>query len=169
MVGGSSPSFPATADRAHTRSTREGLADQSRQPPSTVASENASRSPFAATAQGPNKPVHLVYLCGGLLLFYLLKWTTEWVWGYFTRAPSELYVTVFAAVVALVTGIVTYRHERVYGLVNEVCAELKKVSWPTGKEVKAATVVVIIMTIISALILGFFDFMWSNITQVIYG
>jgi preprotein translocase subunit SecE len=96
----------------------------------------------------------MVYLFGGLLLFYLLKWTTDWIWGYFTRAPNEFYVTAGAAVAALV---------------NEVTAELKKVSWPTLKEVKAATIVVIVMTIISAIILGFFDFMWSNITQFIYG
>jgi preprotein translocase subunit SecE len=102
-------------------------------------------------------------------LFYLLKWTADWIWGYFTRSPSELYVTVLAAVIALVTGIIVYRNERVYGLVNEVCGELKKVSWPTGKEVKAATIVVVIMTIISAIILGLFDLMWSNITELIYG
>jgi preprotein translocase subunit SecE len=123
----------------------------------------------AATDNAPNKPVHMVYLFGGLLLFYLLKWTTDWIWGYFTRAPNEFYVTAGSAVVALVTGISLYRHERTFGLVNEVCAELKKVSWPTGKEVRAATIVVIVMTIISALILGFFDFVWSNVTQFIYG
>ena len=53
----------------------------------------------------PNKPVHIVYLGGGLLLFYLLKWTTDWIWGYFTRSPNEFYVTAGAAVVALVVGI----------------------------------------------------------------
>jgi preprotein translocase subunit SecE len=134
-----------------------------------VAQDTSPSFLHSSYAQGPNKPVHLVYLCAGLLFFYLLKWTTDWIWGYFTRAPSELYVTLFAGVVALVTGIALYRNERTYGLVNEVCAELKKVSWPTGKEVKAATVVVIIMTIISALILGFFDLVWSNVTEFIYG
>lgn len=124
---------------------------------------------MATTDNAPNKPVHMVYLGGGLLLFYLLKWTTDWVWGYFTRAPNEFYVTAGSALAALVVGISLYRHERTYSLVNEVCAELKKVSWPTGKEVKAATIVVIVMTIISALILGFFDFIWSNVTQFIYG
>ena len=124
---------------------------------------------MATTDNAPNKPVHLVYLCGGLLLFYLLKWTTDWVWGYFTRAPNEFYVTAGSALVALVAGIAFYRNERTYNLVNEVTAELKKVSWPTGKEVKAATIVVIVMTIISAIILGFFDFVWSNVTQFIYG
>lgn len=122
-----------------------------------------------AQENAPNKPVHLVYLCGGLLLFYLLKWTADWIWGYFTRSPSELYVTVFAAMVALVTGTALYRNERTYTLVNEVTTELKKVSWPTGKEVKAATIVVIVMTIIAAIILGFFDFVWSNVTEFIYG
>jgi preprotein translocase subunit SecE len=122
-----------------------------------------------ATDNAPNKPVHLVYLFGGLLLFYLLKWTTDWIWGYFTRAPNEFYVTAGAAVSALVTGIIFYRHERTNNLVTEVTAELKKVSWPTAKEVKAATIVVIVMTIISALILGLFDMVWSNVTQFIYG
>jgi len=134
-----------------------------------VALENSPRIKLPSVSQGPNKPVHLVYLGGGLLFFYLLKWTTDWIWGYFTRAPSELYVTVVSAVVALIVGISLYRHERTYSLVNEVCAELTKVSWPNGKEVKAATLVVIVMTIISALILGFFDFVWSNVTKFIYG
>jgi preprotein translocase subunit SecE len=98
-----------------------------------------------------------------------LKWTVDWVWGYFTRTPSEFYVTTLAAAAALITGISLYRNERTYGLVNEVCAELKKVSWPTAKEVKAATIVVIIMTIVSALILGLFDLVWSNVTEFIYG
>lgn len=117
----------------------------------------------------PNKPVHLYYLVGGLIMFYLLQWTTEWLWGYFTRTPSELYVTVLSAVVTLALGVYFYRHERVYALATEVAAELKKVSWPTSKEVKSATVVVIIMTFISALILGFFDFIWSRFTMFIYG
>jgi len=122
-----------------------------------------------AQENAPNKPVHLVFICGGLLLFYLLKWTTDWVWGYFTRSPSQFYVTALSALVAFVAGVVFYRNERSYGLVNEVCAELKKVSWPTTKEVKAATLVVIVMTILSAVLLGFFDFVWSNVTEFIYG
>jgi preprotein translocase subunit SecE len=122
-----------------------------------------------AQENAPNKPVHLVYLCSGLLLFYLLKWTTDWIWGYFTRAPDQFYVTAFAGLVALVAAVFFYKHERTYTLVNEVTAELKKVTWPTAKEVRAATIVVVVMTIISAAILGFFDFIWSNVTKWIYG
>ena len=117
----------------------------------------------------PNKPVHLYYLCAGLIMFYLLQWTVDWLWGYFTRTPSELYITVFSAVGALGTGIYLYRNERAYTLVTEITAELKKVTWPTAKDVRAATIVVIVMTIISASILGTFDLVWGKVTQLIYG
>jgi preprotein translocase subunit SecE len=117
----------------------------------------------------PNKPVHLVYLCGGLVLFLLLKLTTDWVWGYFTRVPDEFYVTVFALVTALFLSIYFYRHERTYNLINEIAGELKKVTWPGSKEVKSATIVVVIMTIISASLLGLFDMVWSKLTEFIYG
>lgn len=117
----------------------------------------------------PNKPVHLIYLCGGLLAFVLLKWTGDWIWGYFTRTPNELIITTAAAVVALAAGVYYYRRESTYSLVNEVASELKKVTWPTWPEVRVATIIVIIMTILSALILGFFDFVWGRVTELIYG
>lgn len=122
-----------------------------------------------AQENAPNKPVHLMFLCGGLLLFYLLKWTIDWIWGYFTRAPSEFLITLISAVVALFVGIALYRNERVNTLANEVAAELKKVAWPSSKEVKQATIVVIVMTLISAVILGVFDYVWANLTDIIYG
>ncbi len=117
----------------------------------------------------PNKPVHLVYLCGGLLLFYLLQWTGDWIWGYFSRSPNELYLTIGSFVVAFLTGVITYRNQNIYGFINEVAVECNKVTWPGWKDVRAATIVVIIMTIISASILGFFDLIWSKVTQLIYG
>ena len=117
----------------------------------------------------PNKPVHLIYLCGAVLLFYLLQWSIDWIWGYFGTAPTESRISVFAAVVAAVTGIVLYRNDRFYQLANEVSGELKKVTWPTAKEVRTATLVVIIMAVISAVILGLFDGMWTSVTELVYG
>lgn len=122
-----------------------------------------------AQENAPNKPVHLIYLCGGLLLFFLLKWTIDWVWGYFTRVPSEFWITIMSASAALMGGVYFYRNEKVYTVVNEIAAELKKVAWPSAKEVKQATIVVLIMTVISASILGVFDYIWANLTKVIYG
>ena len=122
-----------------------------------------------AQENAPNKPVHLIYLCGAVLLFYLLQWSIDWIWGYFATAPSESKITLMAAIGASVAGIVLYRNDRVYHLANEVSSELKKVTWPTAKEVRAATLVVIVMAIVSAIILGLFDFVWTNLTELVYG
>ena len=117
----------------------------------------------------PNKPVHLIYLVGVVVAFYLLQWSIDWIWGYFGTPPSEFKITITAAVVATLTGVIMYRSDKYYYLANEVASELKKVTWPTAKEVRTATFVVVIMAIISAIILGLFDFVWSNLTELVYG
>jgi preprotein translocase subunit SecE len=117
----------------------------------------------------PNKPVHLIYLVGAVVLFYLLQWSIDWAWGYFSTSPSDFVISVIAAIGATVTGIALYKNDKIYTLTNEVATELKKVTWPTAKEVRAATIVVIVMAIVSALILGLFDFVWSNLTELVYG
>lgn len=122
-----------------------------------------------AQENAPNKPVHLIYLCGAVLVFYLLQWSIDWIWGYFATSPSESKISLVAGVGAVVAGIVLYRNDRAYQLANEVAIELKKVTWPTAKEVRTATLVVIVMAIISAVILGLFDFVWSNLTELVYG
>ena len=124
---------------------------------------------MAQQENAPNKPVHLIYLCGAVLLFYLLQWSIDWIWGYFGTSPSDFKISLMAAVGAVVTGIALYKNDRVYHLANEVSGELKKVTWPTAKEVRQATIVVIVMAIISAIILGLFDFVWSNLTELVYG
>ena len=117
----------------------------------------------------PNKPVHLMFLCGAIAAFYLMKWTIDWIWGYFVAVPDEFAVTAIAAIVALVLGIALYRRERVYTLATEVASELGKVTWPTAKEVRAATIVVVVMALLSAAILGLFDLVWAQLTEVVYG
>ncbi len=121
------------------------------------------------TDNAPNKPVHLIYLCGAVVVFYLLQWTIDWLWGYFATAPSDFVISLIAAGGAIVTGLVAYKNDRLYHLVNEVASELKKVTWPNAKEVRAATIVVIVMALISAVVLFLFDVVWSGLTDKIYG
>ena len=44
----------------------------------------------------PNKPVHLMFLSGAIVAFYLTKWSIDWIWGYFVTAPDEFIVTAIA-------------------------------------------------------------------------
>lgn len=111
-----------------------------------------------------------MYLIGAVVTFYLLQWSIDWVWGFFTPStPSDFKITMVAAVVTVVFGTVMYRNDRIYNLANEVASELRKVTWPTAKEVRSATLVVIVMAIVSAVILGLFDLVWSNLTELVYG
>ena len=118
---------------------------------------------------GPNKAVHLMFLSGGLILFFLLNWTAEWIWGYFVRYPNEFIIDGLAFALALGIGIAVYRNERVYALANDVASELKKVTWPTRKETQMATIVVIVTVAIAAVIFFGFDLLWSYLTDLIYG
>jgi preprotein translocase subunit SecE len=99
----------------------------------------------------------------------LLQWSIDWIWGYFGTSPTESKISVVAAIIATTAGIALYRNDKLYHLANEVSGELKKVTWPTAKEVRSATLVVIVMALVSALILGVFDFVWTNVTELVYG
>jgi preprotein translocase subunit SecE len=111
-----------------------------------------------------------MYLCGAVLLFYVLQWSIDWLWGYFGKPPGEFAISMVAAVGAVVVSLGLYRNDRVYNLANEVTQELKKVTWPSAKEVRAATIVVIVMSLVSAIILGLvFDGVWSKLTELVYG
>jgi preprotein translocase subunit SecE len=51
--------------------------------------------------------------------------------------------------------------------VQEVWAELKKVHWPSRKEVTAATVVVLVVVLVVAVFLGLVDFGVSRLVQLV--
>jgi preprotein translocase subunit SecE len=71
-------------------------------------------------------------------------------------------------VTAIALTIVLKRNERVSTYALEVGNELSKVTWPTWKETKMATFIVIIITIIISLILGVFDWVWAALSSIVY-
>jgi len=56
---------------------------------------------------------------------------------------------------------------RAMGFLGEVWTELKKVHWPSRKETYAATVVVLVITVLVAVFLGLVDFGISHMVQAI--
>ena len=113
---------------------------------------------------GPNKIVHLTFALAALLAAFLLSHTVDWAWSYFAK-PNDLLVNAVALLVAGTAAVVAYRNEQVFASVVEVTRELEKVTWPTRKETSAATVVVIVTVLISAIILSSFDVLWSKLTS----
>jgi len=56
---------------------------------------------------------------------------------------------------------------RAINFFSEVWAEMKKVHWPTRKETYAATMVVLVVTVLIAVFLGVVDFAISHMVQAI--
>jgi preprotein translocase subunit SecE len=61
-----------------------------------------------------------------------------------------------------------WRDPRVKGPATQVVEEMARVSWPTMAETRAATLAVILATLICAAMLGVFDYGWGMITETVY-
>jgi preprotein translocase subunit SecE len=75
----------------------------------------------------------------------------DWVWAAFAVTGAAL--------------IYLLRNPVAQEFANDVMVELRKVTWPGGKEVRQSTVVVIVTVVIVSLILGAFDLLWANVIQ----
>ncbi|MEE2991645.1 MAG: preprotein translocase subunit SecE [Gemmatimonadota bacterium] len=60
-------------------------------------------------------------------------------------------------------------YERAIDFLREVKAELTKVNWPSQSELTGSTMVVIVITIILAVFVGFIDFMLSALLSRLLG
>jgi preprotein translocase subunit SecE len=69
---------------------------------------------------------------------------------------------------AAVAAVLAWKNPRVQKVSLEVAGELNKVTWPTMRETRAATVAVVIATAIAAVILGIFDYVWAALSARIY-
>ena len=68
----------------------------------------------------------------------------------------------------LAVGLTLYLRRRYSTLAMEIGNELSRVTWPTWPETRLSTIVVIIVTVIIALILGAFDYVWAQLSSLVY-
>jgi preprotein translocase subunit SecE len=79
----------------------------------------------------------------------------------------DLMVRGIAVLVGAVLFIALYRHERSNEFMNEVITELARVTWPTPKETSNATVVVMVMVVVSGMFLGLMDYIWTTLLKMV--
>ncbi len=94
------------------------------------------------------------------------------LWGYWPQhiPRTDPFVSnVAAIVIAVVAAVIAARRERWFKFLTEVVIEISQVVWPTKAETRAATVVVIVITLISSGLLATMDSLWSAITDWLYG
>jgi preprotein translocase subunit SecE len=80
----------------------------------------------------------------------------EWTWS-----------TVIGLGIAGATGLYLWVTPKTHDVSLDVAAELRKVTWPSLAETRAATIAVIVASLIAAVLLGMFDVFWQFLTDKI--
>lgn len=102
------------------------------------------------------------------LVVRVLLETSAATWGIVAKYYSMDWVKHgLPAVLGVGTFAALQFNRKVQVWADEVVTELLKVVWPTKKDTMAMTVVVCIMLLISSFILGFFDFVSSNLVKLV--
>jgi preprotein translocase subunit SecE len=120
--------------------------------------------------------IQMTFVAAAVFLFWLLDKTVVLLWKLasdtWTMLPEvdrvSIYLTVASGIIAALITRALYANEKLNRLSHDVIGELVKVSWPTRDEVYVSTIVVIITSIISSIILGVYDAIWSAVTDLIY-
>lgn len=117
------------------------------------------------------KWVNLSYLAAAFLFYYIVfsfSVKVSATWNLETQIRNaDLVFRLFSMACGGGLFIYLYRHELANKFMNEVIVELARVTWPTQKETVSATIIVIIMVIISGMILGALDYLWTALLQLV--
>jgi preprotein translocase subunit SecE len=82
-------------------------------------------------------------------------------------AGDWTWCTVIGLAIAAAASLWLWFTPKTHDVSLEIAAELRKVSWPSLPETRAATIAVIVASIIAAVLLGLFDVFWQFLTDKI--
>ncbi len=121
----------------------------------------------------PKRIVAIAYVVAALALGVFLEKVIELVLAYtrvndFDVIGGWLLSSVLGFGVAAVAAVVVWRIPRTQTVSLEVALELQRVTWPSVRETRAATVAVIVASAVASVILGVFDMVWSWLSSVVY-
>ena len=121
----------------------------------------------------PKRIVAIAYVVAALALGVFLEKVIELVLSYarvndFAVFGDWSLSTVLGFGLAAVAALVVWRIPRTQTVSLEVALELQRVTWPSLRETRAATVAVIVASAVAAAILGVFDMVWSWLSAKIY-
>jgi preprotein translocase subunit SecE len=86
----------------------------------------------------------------------LLGGDSTWTWS-----------SIIGLGIAAAAGVYLWRRPDTHEVSLEIVAELRKVTWPSLAETRAATIAVIVASVIAAVLLGLFDVLWQFVTDKI--
>ena len=106
----------------------------------------------------------------GMFLTEVLRMGWDWAGWVDTRIIGEDWTltSLIGFGISFVGAIAIWMRKDARDVSLEIVSELRKVTWPSAAETKAATIAVLVCTAIVAMILGIFDFTWAGFTNRIY-
>jgi preprotein translocase subunit SecE len=97
------------------------------------------------------------------LVFSYTRWNDFPIFG-----DDWTLTTVVGYGIAAVAAVAVWRTPKLHSVSMEVAGELKKVTWPSLRETRAATVAVVLFSFVAAALLGLFDYVWAWLSGRIY-
>lgn len=111
------------------------------------------------------KWVNLSYVVAAALLGYIVTELANHASGVFDLEARVRHFELWARGAGVLCGALLFlflvRHQKTNQFMDEAALELSRVTWPTQKDTYRATIVVVIMVLISGAILGAFDALWT--------
>jgi preprotein translocase subunit SecE len=96
-------------------------------------------------------------------------WGAVWArWPHYVGRPNEYWARGGGFVLGVGTMVWVWSRERYFKFVSDVAVEVSQIIWPTRAETRAATIVVVVITLICAGILSLMDAFWSRLTDWLY-
>ena len=120
------------------------------------------------------KYINALFIVAAALVWFLAKHYIGSLFGYFQlgrRFNSEGALLLVNHGLPLIFGVLTFAilrgNTKSYEFVSDSIGEVVKVIWPTQKDVKVGTIVVIIAVLISAIVLGLLDMGFTTIIKTV--
>lgn len=96
-------------------------------------------------------------------------WGVLWArWPQHIGRPSELWAQAIGVTIGIGIIVWIWSRERYFTFICETSTEVSQIIWPTRAETRAATVVVVVITLICSGILALMDAFWSRLTDWLY-
>lgn len=115
------------------------------------------------------KWVNLSYLAFAILFGYIVFATAGKVVGAYDLETRVRNIELILRGVSIAAGAILfvglYRNDQANQFMNEVMAELARVTWPTQKDTTSATMIVIVMVVVSGMVLGLLDYFWVQLLR----
>lgn len=117
---------------------------------------------------------HASFAVGAFISIWFMTHLVDDVWASIQSfrpdlpPPMQAWTTTGGVILGLAIAIWAWRKEEYFKFVSESVIEVSQIVWPTRSETRAATIVVITITLISSGLLWTMDLFWATVTDRLY-